>query len=201
MSILGDVEDRNYSPGVGQYQAFPDAISRPSFAYTPSSSSLHTLADWPSKRHLVADKPTTLQLIATYLGVLQLYLLLYNAVYDYARFTGSDFRQSQPIWKDLAIGDAPLCHFADIQIKMVLQVAARLLEDIEAALGLTENCRVSKKSVTEGSGILGMNVTAHFIEMCMSEVTTGPEPGKGTVAKLKEIMHCLMSMLDAPVSF
>ena len=201
MSDLGDIEDRNYPRGVGQYQAFPDTISHPSSAYTSSSSSLHTPTDWPSRRVLAAAKPTTLQLIANYLGLLQLYLLLYNAVYDYARFTESDFRQSQPIWKDLTIGDAPLYHFADIQIKMVLQVAARLLEDIEAALGLTENCRVSKKSATEGSGILGMNVTAHFIEMCMSEVATGPEPGKGTVARLRDIMHCLMNILDAPVYF
>lgn len=199
MSDLGDMQDRNHPRGMGQYQAFPATISRPSSAYTSSSSSLHTPTDWPSSRVLAAAKPTTLQLIADYLGLLQLYLLLYNAVYDYVRFTESGFRQSQPIWKDLTIGDAPLYHFADIQIKLVLQVAARLLEDIEAALGLTDNCRVSRKSATEGSGILGMNVTAHFIEMCMSEVTTGPEPGRGTVAKLRDIMQCLLTMLDAPV--
>ena len=200
MSDLGDAEDRNYHRAVGQYQTFSDTMSRPLSAYTSSSSS-HASTEWPSRRILATAKSTTLQLIANYLGLLQLYLLLYNAVYDYARFTESDFRQSQPIWKDLTIGDAPLYQFADIQIKLVLQVAARLLEDIEAALGLTENCRVSKKSATEGSGILGMNVTAHFIEMCMSEVTTGPEPGRGTVARLRDIMHCLTNMLDSPVCF
>lgn len=148
---------------------------------------------------MAAAKPTTLQLIANYMSLLQLYLLLYNAVYDYTRFTEADFRQSQPIWENLSIGDAPLYQFVDIQIKMVLQVAARLLEDIEATLGLPENCRVSKKSVVEGSGILGMNVTAHFIEMCMSEVTTAPEPGRGTVVRLRDIMSSLTSMLDGPI--
>ena len=200
ISDLRDPEDRSYHRSVGQYQGFSDIMYRPSSAYTSSSSSSHASTEWPSRHVLAATKPITLQLIANYMGLLQLYLLLYNAVYDYARFTESDFRQSQPIWKDLTIGDAPLDHFADIQIKLVLQVAARLLEDIEAALGLTENCRVSKKSSVEGSGILGMNVTAHFIEMCMSEVTTGPEPGQSTVARLRNIMDCLMDMLDVPVS-
>ena len=201
ISDLRDPEERSQHRSPGQYQGFADTMYRPFSAYTSSSSSSHASTECPSRHVLAATKPTTLQLIANYIGLLQLYLLLYNAVYDYARFTESDFRQSQPIWKDLAIGDAPLYHFADIQIKLVLQVAARLLEDIEAALGLIENCRVSKKSPVEGSGILGMNVTAHFIEMCMSEVTTGPEPGRGTVARLRSIMHCLMEMLDAPVSF
>ena len=200
ISDLGDAEGRNYHQPMGQYQTFSDSLSRPLSSYNSSSSSLSS-PEWPSRRVLAAAKPTILQLIANYLGLLQLYLLLYNAIYDYARFTESEFRQSQPIWKDLTIGDAPLYQFADIQIKLVLQVAARLLEDIEAALGLSESCRVSKKSATEGSGILGMNVTAHFIEMCMSEVTTGPEPGRGTVARLRDIMHCLTNMLDAPLCF
>lgn len=200
MSDLGDAEDRNYHQPMGQYQTFSDSLSHPLSSYNSSSSSLSS-TEWPSRRVLAAAKPTILQLIANYLGLLQLYLLLYIAIYDYARFTESEFRQRQPIWKDLTIGDASLYQFADIQIKLVLQVAARLLEDIEAALGLSENCRVSKKSATEGSGIFGMNVTAHFIEMCMSEVTTGPEPGRGTVARLRDIMHCLTNMLDAPLCF
>ena len=201
LSDLRDTEDRSYHRSVSQYQGFSDTMYRPLSTYTSSSASSQASTECPSRQVLAATKPTTLQLIANYMGLLQLYLLLYNGVYDYARFTECDFRQSQPIWKDLTIGDAPLYHFADIQIKLVLQVAARLLEDIEAALGLTENCRVSKKSPVEGSGILGMNVTAHFIEMCMSEVTTGPEPGRSTVARLRNIMYCLMEMLDAPISF
>lgn len=200
MSDLNDAEDRNYHSAMDPYRTFSDTVSRPLSTYTSSPSS-HASTEWPSRGVYAAAKPATLQLIANYLGLLQLYLLLYNAVYDYAQFTESDFRQSQPIWKDLTIGDAPLYQFADIQIKLVLQVAARLLEEIEAALGLTESCRVSKKSASEGSGILGRNVTAHFIEMCMSEVTTGPEPGRGTVVRLREIMHSLTNMLDAPVCF
>ena len=175
-----------------------DAMSRPSSVYTSSSSSF-AHGECSPRRVMTAAKPTTLQLIANYMSLLQLYLLLYNAVYDYTRFTEPDFRQSQPIWRDLSIGDAPLYQFVDIQIKMVMQVAARLLEDIEATLGLPDNCRVSKKSVMEGSGILGMNVTAHFIEMCMSEVATTHEPGRGIVARLREIMSSLTDMLDGPV--
>ena len=195
MLDFGGAENNTYHRAAGP---FSHAISRPSSVYTSSSSS-HAPTEWSSRRLMSAAKPTTLQLIANYMSLLQLYLLLYNAVYDYTRFTESDFRQSQPIWQDLSIGDAPLYQFVDIQIKMVLQVAARLLEDIEATLGLPENCRVSKKSVVEGSGILGMNVTAHFIEMCMSEVTTAPEPGRGTVARLRDIMSSLTNMLDGPI--
>ena len=204
MSDLSDAEDGTYHRAIGPYQTFSDTMSRPLSAYETSSSSSslsHVSTEWPSRSVCTADKPATLQLIANYLGLLQLYLLLYNAVYDYAHSTESDLRQSQPIWKDLTIGDAPLYQFADIQIKLVLQVAARLLEEIESALGLTEGCRVSQKSATEGSGILGRNVTAHFIEMCMSEVTTGPEPGRGAVVRLRNIMHTLTNMLDAPVCF
>ena len=193
ISDFSDADDRAYH----RYQLSPSPTSRPFSAYTPSSSA----SDYSTRRVSAAAKPATLQLISNYLNLLQLYLLLYNSVYDYTRATDSDFRQSQPIWNDLSIGDAPLYGFADIQIKLVLQVAARLLEEIEAGLGLTEGCRVSKKAAGEGVGILGMNVTAHFVEMCMSEVKTGPEPGRGMVTRVREIMGTLMGMLEAPICF
>ncbi|KAI1502211.1 hypothetical protein F5X99DRAFT_427594 [Biscogniauxia marginata] len=195
MPDLSDMEDGNHHRAFSPHPTLSDPRAHPSGSYSSSVSS----TELSSRRVCAIDKPTTLQLIANYLRLLQLYLLLHNAIYDYIRLTESDFRHSQPIWSDLTIGGAPLYHFADFQIKLVLQVAARLLEEIEGALGLAEGCRTSKKSAAEGSGILGMNVTAHFVEICMSEATTGTEQGRGAIARLRDLMHCLMNMLDSPV--
>lgn len=192
MADVGDVEDRNYHRlQVGGYPSFSDSNS-----HTSPSTASNALGEWPIGQISGVDKAATLQLIANYQGLLKLYLLLYSTIYDYVLFTGSGVRQSQPIWNNLTIGDAPLFQFADLQIKMVLQVAARLLKDIETTLGLSHGCRVSKRSANEGNGILGVNASTHFIEMCMSEVTTGSEQGRSAIVRLKDIMHCLMNLLD-----
>lgn len=186
-------EDQNFNPSFRPYHrpSSSNTMSRSSSAFTSSSS-----IDTSARRVASADKPATLQLIACYLRLLQLYLPLYTAIYEYVNFTESDFRRRQPIWSDLSIGGAALHPFADFQIKMVLQVAVHLLEEIEGALGLSEGCRVSKKTANEGSGILGVNVTAHFIEMCMSEVATGSEEGRGAIARLRDTMGRLTVLLD-----
>ena len=114
MSDLSDAEDRNYHPAMDPYHTFSDTVSRALSTYTSSSPSSHASTEWPSRGVYATAKPATLQLIANYLGLLQLYLLVYNTAYNYAQFTESDFRQSQSIWKDLTIGDTPLYQFADI---------------------------------------------------------------------------------------
>ncbi|KAI1867714.1 uncharacterized protein JN550_006855 [Neoarthrinium moseri] len=179
----------------GNHQMFSDTVSRSSI-YRSSAS-----PEWQYRRVHPVDKPTALQLIANYLRLLQLFILLYSRVCHYISCAGSDLRQAKPIWDDLSIGGAPLNQFADFQIKFVLQVAAKLLGEVEAALGLHEGCRVSKKPAAEGSGILCMNVTAHFVEMCMSEVSTETEQGRGAIGKLRDLIECAMDMLDAAVWF
>ncbi|KAI1395414.1 hypothetical protein F4819DRAFT_478526 [Hypoxylon fuscum] len=194
-----DAEDRGYRRAFGHYPTptFFEPRSRPQGVCQSASSP----AERPFGRVSDVDKPTVLQLIANYIRLLQLYLLLHNTIYDYLRLIESDFRRSQPIWSDLTIGGAPLYQFADFQIKFVLQVAAGLLEEVEGALGLSEGCRVSKKPVVEGGGILGKNVTSRFVEICMSEATTGSEQGRGIVTRLRDLMHCLMNTLDKPFRF
>ncbi|KAI0877519.1 hypothetical protein GGS24DRAFT_447381 [Hypoxylon argillaceum] len=160
-------------------------------------------ADHPSRarqqrRVYTVDKPCVLQLIISYQRLLSLYRLFYEAVYDYVRCTEPSSRQSQPIWKDLNIGGAPLDQFADLHIKLVLQGAARMLEEIEATLGLPDGCRVSRKSNTDGDGILGTSVTLHFVEMCMADETTYSEPGRGVIAWIREMANGLVTILDTP---
>lgn len=193
---LTDSGDGNFPPSFSPYRPSSNTTSRTSSVYASSSST-----ESSARRIYAADKPAILQLIACYLRLLQLYLLLYTTIYEYIRSTESDFRRRQPIWSDLSLGSAPLYPFADFQIKLVLQVAVHLLEETEAALGLSERCRVSKKSVAEGSGILGVNVTTHFVEMCMSELTTGAEEGRGAITRLRDIMGRLTGLLDGPVGF
>ncbi|KAI5866395.1 hypothetical protein GGS23DRAFT_617515 [Durotheca rogersii] len=193
---ISHTEDGNYHRLFGFHQTFADPRPHPPIecASPPPSSSEPSL-----RRMRGADKPAALQLIANYLRLLQLYLVLYNEIYDYIRFTESEFRHNNPIWSDLTIGGAPLYQFGDSQIKLVLQVATQLLDEIESTLGLSESCRVSKKSAVEGAGILGMNVTTHFIEMCMSEAMSGMGQGRGAIARLRDVMSCLATMLDTPV--
>ncbi|KAL4998838.1 hypothetical protein BDV10DRAFT_166401 [Aspergillus recurvatus] len=173
-----------------------DHMSLPPISYPHSSSS-----EWPAARQVsIPDKPTSLQLISNYMRLLRLYLLLHKSIYDYVRLTASTPGQRQPIWTDLTLGGTVLDQFADFHIKLVLQVAARLLEDIEFALGLPEGCRVGKMTAAEGSrrGILGTYVSSHFIEMCISEATAGTDQGREAILRLRDIMHRLSSILDTP---
>ncbi|KAL9112787.1 MAG: hypothetical protein Q9227_003090 [Pyrenula ochraceoflavens] len=187
-----------------------------SVPHTFASSSRSLLPSWAQassttsnpKRGSVNDKHTLLQLIAHYLLLLQLYLLLYQAVQDYLHFHESPpdspnhqpHQHLQPIWDDLSIGSTPLFQFAEFQIKMVLQVTARLLEEIEVALGLVEGCRVSSKSANEGDGILGSNGTAQFIKMCTAEIPSVVEPsGRGAIIRLQELTDSLTTALNRPL--
>ncbi|EAQ83622.1 predicted protein [Chaetomium globosum CBS 148.51] len=151
----------------------------------------------------VADRPAALTLIASYRRLLDLYLLYYQGVYEYVRDTDSARRRNQPIWKDLSVGGAPLRDFGDLHIKLVMQAAARVLEDIEGALGLAEGCRVSRRSVDEagsgGDGILGTVVTSRFVEQCIAEgATGGSEQGPGITARIRDMAAGLAALLDAP---
>lgn len=151
----------------------------------------------------VADRPAALTLIASYRRLLDLYLLYYQGVYEYVRATDSARRRNQPIWKDLTVGGAPLRDFGDLHIKLVMQAAARVLEDIEGALGLSEGCRVSRRSLVEGDGggdgVLGTVVTSRFVEQCITEGTTGgSEQGPSITARIRDMAAGLAGLLDAP---
>ncbi|KAI1412827.1 hypothetical protein F5Y13DRAFT_190034 [Hypoxylon sp. FL1857] len=196
MADIGGPEDRNYYHRVSNSYSMPFEKRPRSQGFYPSPPSS---TEKSSSRVCVVDKPAILQLIANYIRLLQLYLLLYKAAYDYICLMESDFRHTKPIWSDLTIGGAPLCQFADLQIRFVLQIAGRVLEEIESVLGLSDGCRVSRKSAAEGSGILGMNVTSHFVEMCMSDATTSTEQGRCVITQLRDLMHCITNMLDTPI--
>jgi hypothetical protein len=189
-----EVEDRMLYRHNEQFQAISDPTSRsrsdctslPSLS--PSSPSLAPSEN--SYRHISAiDKPTTLQLVSNYLRLLQLYLLLFNAVHEHIRVPESRFHNRNPIWSDLSVGNVTLSQFADFQIKLVLQAAERVLEEIEDTLGLAEDSRVSKKLGKDGNKILKMNVTTHFIDICIRELTTVSEHGGGIIIKLRDFIH------------
>lgn len=185
LSHLSDLDRPSYHRSLGSYPPFNGHPDSP-----PS--------EWPSPQQvLTVDRSTILQLIVNYMRLLRLYLALHTSIYDYARHTALNASQRQPIWVGLAVGGIQLDEFSEFQIKLVLQVAARLLGDIESALGLTEGCRVG---VAEESrhGILGMYVSTHFIEMCISESTTGNDDGREAIIRLREIMHRLPDLLDSP---
>lgn len=178
--------------------SFSDADSYTSTWIQPSSSLSSDSST--TRRTSITDKHTILQLIANYLLLLQLYLLLHQTIHEHVRQHEPDSCRLQPVWDDLSLGSTPLFQFPEFQIKMILQLAARLLEEIEVALGLAEGCRVSKKSENENGGILGINVTAQFIEMCTSEIATVTEPsGRGDVIRLQELMESLASALNGPI--
>lgn len=162
----------------------------------------------PSPLRVHTDKPAALQLIASYQRLLDLHLLFYKAVYEYLSKTEGHAHHGllhntngkPPIWQDLMLGGASLGHgqFADLHVKLVLQVMARVLEGVEGALGLSGACRVSSRPVTEGGGVLGSIVSPHFVEMCMAEEGSGAMQGSGAIARIREVKGYLARMLDAP---
>ncbi|KAF7540546.1 hypothetical protein G7054_g1287 [Neopestalotiopsis clavispora] len=188
----------------------PSGASTPSLISNTSSSNASaptsaSSSEQPRRFIYVADRPAALTLIASYQRLLDLYLLYYTAVYEYLRHTDSATRRSQPIWKDLDVGGASLGDFGDLHIQMVMQATARVLEDIESALGLSKACRVSRPSSAEGDGgghgVLGTIVTSSFVEQCIAEgFTGGPEQGTGVIARLRETMTSLMVALNDPAT-
>ncbi|KAL2194474.1 hypothetical protein P885DRAFT_71245 [Corynascus similis CBS 632.67] len=181
--------------------------STPTLVSNPSSWSSYasSIAPEPTRRvAYTADRPAALTLIASYRRLLDLYLLYYQAVYEYVRDTEPAWRRNQPIWKDLHVCGAPLREFGDLHIKLVIQAAARVLEDVEGALGLPEGCRVSRKSAFEGdgngNGVLGSVVTSRFVEQCIAEGTTSSsEQGPSIIACIREVATSLAAILDAPL--
>jgi hypothetical protein len=178
-------------------QPFPRRASTLDNTYMATSPlSSNTNHRHPRRVH-AADKPAVLQLIACYIRFVQVYLLLYTAIHDYVRSNDASFRRRKPIWANLSLGNTSLEAFADFQIRLVLQLAAHVLCEVEAALGLSEGCRVSRKSTAETTGVLGASVTAQFIEMSMTEVS-GTEEGRGTIAKLRDVMGRVSGLLASP---
>ncbi|KAL4910878.1 hypothetical protein BDW74DRAFT_172337 [Aspergillus multicolor] len=196
---LTDLNQRSY------LHAYSTLVS-PSYDHMSLPPTNHSYAyssalEWlPARQMATPDKPTSLQLISNYMRLLRLYLLLHKCIYDYVRLTASNPSQRQPIWTDLTLGGTVLDQFVDFHIKLVLQVAARLLEDIEFALGLPEGCRVGKMTAAQNGrrGILGTYVSTPFIEMCISEATAGPDQGRDAIIRLRDVMHRLSSVLDTP---
>ncbi|KAH8784877.1 hypothetical protein F5883DRAFT_533708 [Diaporthe sp. PMI_573] len=184
----------------------PSGRSTPSLISNTSSSRTNTspiLPEQPRRVIFDADRPAALTLIASYQRLLDLYLLYYLAVYEYLRNTEPAWRRSQPIWNDLNVGGASLGEFGDLHIKLIMQATARVLEDIEGALGLSPACRVSCPSAVEGdgggNGVLGTIVTTRFVEQCIAEgFTVGSEHGQGAIARIREVAASLTAALDPP---
>ena len=178
-------------------EQLPRRASTLDTTYMASSPSSSNTNHRHRRRVYAADKPAVLQLIACYIRFVQIYLLLYTAIYDYVRSNDASCRRRRPIWANLSLGTTSLEAFADFQIRLVLQLAAHVLCEVEAALGLSEGCRVSKKTTAETTGVLGASVTAQFIEMSLTEVS-GTEEGRGTIAKLRDIMGRVSGLLASP---
>ena len=121
--------------------------------------------------------------------------------YDNANPFASD-QQIPAIFPDLELGGFSLSEFGNFQMVLVLQVCTHLLSEVEVALGLSEGCRVSRRSMTEGSGILGASVTAQFIEMSMSDFGTGNRVANGSgkddyISHVRDVLVKLQAALGS----
>lgn len=184
-----------------------------------SSSALSLDTSSTNRVTCVVTKSAVLQLIACYLSFLQLYLQLYTAVHEYLRTNCPETRRTTPIWPDLRLGGTSLAAFADVQIALVLQVAAQLLAEIEDGLGLPDSCQVSGRSrsrsrhgsggfegtgsvrSTSGAGVLGTSgVSTRFVELSISEVSGGGQ-GADVIARLRKVMGQVARLLEPDSTF
>lgn len=197
---------------------FPDTL----FDTPPSSyESLIFTSNAPSQNFSVSsttsstrriasaiNKPAVLQLIACHLSFLQLYVLLYTAVHEYAQTNGPDVRRAAPIWPSLRLGSASLAAYADVQIALVLQIAAQLLVDIEDSLGLPDSCLVSGRNRSNrrssagfdtgsgSGGVLGASgISPSFIELSISEAGVAGQGGN-VIARLRKVMGQVARLLE-----
>ena len=120
-------------------------------------------------RPVTADMTTIFQLLTCYIRVIRLHSIIYMQVHDYL-ITVPSKRELPlpPIFPGIEVGGFPLDVFRNFQVKLLLQILAHLLGEIEMLLGLPEGYRVSKKD-RQSQGILEASVSGQFVEMTMRE--------------------------------
>ena len=126
-----------------------------------------------------ADMATILQLLSCYICLIDLYDILYGRIIVSLTTLPrhSHARLLSPICSNVQVGGVPLDKFrTTFQAKLVLQLSAQILGEIETALGVPDGYRIGDEH-SQGHGILGTCAPGQFVEMALREYRQRDVPG------------------------
>ncbi len=188
------------------------------FSITPRRDSFASYSTTPTekKTNRRADMSIILQLLACYLRITQLHNILYTVIYNFitnpregsppqasSSSSGTQTPEklaNQPpsIFPGLQIGGVHLESFGIFQIKLLLQISAHILGEIESALSLPDGYRVSRKKDDEASGVLGVAIPPIFFEMTVAdnESAGGQDGILGSKARLGKLRSLLKGSIN-----
>ena len=153
----------------------------------------------PHSRPSSADMTTVFQLLTCYIRIIHLHSILYARILDHLLTSLPSRRhnnrnksatpqqqpqqqqqqqqqkpqghQPPPIFPGMQVDGVSLDEFSVFQIKMILQINTHVLGEIEMALGLPDEFRISGRPPGT-TGVLETSVSVQFIEATMREIET-----------------------------
>ena len=161
----------------------------------PNSSAKPLLAD-------MTDTTEILGLLTCHIRILHLHNILYLRFSDYLTETlAQEGAQLPPIFPDMEVGGVSLDRFGKFQVKLLLQISAHVLGEIEMTLGLPDRYRISKRGDAYSRGILEGSVSLELIEVTMKE-RGRTEPGieKDRIASIRENLVRLRQLLRGTIN-
>jgi hypothetical protein len=112
------------------------------------------------------DMTEVFALLTCYIRLLHLHFLFYSRLSDFLTSLLRKGVYLPPLFPSWQAGSVSLDSFARFQVKLLIQISTHTLGEIEIALGLPDEYRISKK---DRHGIFKGMVSMQFIEMTMRE--------------------------------
>lgn len=188
--------DNDVSPSASALNYNHPAINEP---IHNAHRKLPTSSD-DSKPPPLTDITTVLQLLTCYIRIIHLHSIMHARFLDYMlaflQHTTEHNDFVPPVFPGMQIGGVSLNKFGTFQVKLLLQISVHVLEKIESALGLPEDCRVGKRR-SGGAGVLGASVSGEFVKCLMRE---GAWRGK-KVECVREQLGNLRRVLKGAIDF
>lgn len=218
-SLFSDLSDFSPSHSRHHKSRKRSSTAASSISTTAYSSNTSTYAPLPSAssgwedstKSLPTDTATIFQLLTCYLRFIDLHSLFYTQIHDYLTQTLTHNNPSLPlptlnIFPSLQIGEVSLADFQKFQVKLVVQISAHMLGEMEMALGLPDGYRISRRKPTPTHpptprGILESSVSVEFVEMAMRE-EKGPARGapRDRFASVREVLRRLKVLLRGTIN-
>ncbi|KAL6715428.1 hypothetical protein ACLMJK_006389 [Lecanora helva] len=129
---------------------------------------------------VVADMSTVIQLLTCYIRILRLHDILYTQIHEcFNVYITSPNDSGLPVFPSIELCGLSMDSFPNLQMRLLLQIAAYLLGEIEKLLGPPAGYRISKKNMHDHWGILEASIGAQYVEVLMEESTRTSTAGTG----------------------
>ncbi|EAW09115.1 Zn(II)2Cys6 domain-containing transcription factor fsqA [Aspergillus clavatus NRRL 1] len=197
-------EDDEFVP-ISDEMTYNSTSARPEFRDSSdmcASSSNRDSSDLSAASPTI-DMPTTLTILTCYTWLLQAYDTIFSQIYS-SLLAGTDSTSPSmpPVLPGLQIGGFSLDQHCDLQIEILIQLSARMLDRIEGKLGVTDtkdsNAPVDDQEWSRNGSILDTASASTILDALFKQnhSETRAKPGKGARAgSVRNIMKNIRAEL------